>query len=113
MAVTSELIGRLGGADVEKAPISFVIEGDGASELLLSVDIPAGETWLVAIIGEGVAGSDVGARMPRIVIGDTRVPQSTGHFASAAIMDKSFDVEVSSGTKYESSFTGHIYTVKM
>src|SRR5699024_7359017 len=112
LAITSEIIGKLGGR-VEATPVSSAISGVSTKEILHTVEIPPGETWLVAVIGNGTSGTEVGSNMPRIAIGDTRVPQSTGHFASATIMTESGDVVLESNSKYDSDFTGHVYTVKM
>lgn len=113
MAITSELIGKLGGEDVESTPISASLKGSSSSQVLHTVNIPAGETWLVAVVATGTAGSSTGSNMPRINIGGVKVPQSTGHFASAEIMTKSGDVIIESNSSNTSSIEGHVYTVKM
>src|SRR5699024_588400 len=92
LAITSEIIGKLGGR-VESTPVSVPsLSGSGSSEIMHTVNIPPGETWLVAVVGTGTAGSTTGNNMPRINIGGTRVPQDSGHFASAEIMSESGDV---------------------
>ena len=114
MAITSEIIGKLGGADVEEVPVSIPrISGQGTSEVMHTVNIPPGETWLVAVVGTGTAGSSSSSGTPQIIIGGKRVPQYTGYFASSAVMTKSGDVALESNSLTASSFTGHVYTVKM
>ena len=115
MAITSEIIGKLGGgAGVEVVPASVPsLGGSGSKQVMHTVNIPPGETWLVAVVGTGTAGSSIAADMPRINIGGKRTPQYTGYFASAAVMTKSGDVIFESNTFTASSFTGHVYTVKM
>lgn len=113
MAITSELIGKLGGADVESTPISASLKGNGSSQVLHTVNIPAGETWLVAVVATGTAGSSSSSSMPHINIGGAKVPQSTGHFASAEIMTESGDVIIESNSITTSSIKGHVYTVKV
>ena len=113
MTITSELIGKLGGEDIESTPINASLRGNGSSQVLHTVNIPAGETWLVAVVGIGTAGSSTGNNMPRINIGGAKVPQSTGHFASAEIMTESGDVILESNSSNTSSIEGHVYTVKM
>ncbi|WP_313678475.1 hypothetical protein [Corynebacterium stationis] len=113
MAITSEIIGKLGGADVEVTPASATVTGDGNSQILHTVNIPTGETWLVAVVGTGESTSSTAIYLPRINIGGKRVPQSTGYFASAAVMTKSGDVIFESNLYTTSSFTGHVYTVKL
>ena len=52
MAITSEIIGKLGGADVEVTPVSGTTSGSSGSEVILhTIEVPVGETWLVAEIG--------------------------------------------------------------
>ena len=53
MAITSEIIGRLGGAGMEVIPVEGKASGaSGSSTVIATIDIPAGETWLVAAIGQ-------------------------------------------------------------
>ena len=52
MAITSEIIGKLGGG-VEEVPVSGTASGSsGSSAVITTINIPAGETWLVAAIGQ-------------------------------------------------------------
>ena len=114
MAITSELIGKFGGAEVEVVSVGVPsLKGKGTTEVMHTVNIPPGETWLVAVVGTGTAGSGEGSTMPRINIGGKKVPQNTGHFASAAVMTESGDVILESNSYNASSFEGEIYTVKM
>ena len=114
MAITSELIGKFGGAEVEVVAVSVPeISRPGTTEVMHTVNIPPGETWLVAVVGTGIAGSSEGPAMPRIVIDGKKVPQNTGHFASAAVMAESGDVVFESNSYNPSSFEGNVYTVKM
>lgn len=45
MAVTARLVGKLGGGSVEVIPVSA--SGAG-SQVLATITVPAGETWLIA-----------------------------------------------------------------
>lgn len=113
MAITSEIIGKLGGAEVESTPASASLSGRGTNQVLHTVNIPPGETWLVAVVGTGTYDSNALIGMPRIIIGGKEVPQQTGHFASAAVMTESGDVVFESNSEAPSSFNGNVYTVKM
>ncbi|APQ42490.1 hypothetical protein [Pasteurella phage PMP-GADVASU-IND] len=97
---------------MEVAPASASVSGNGASEVLHTVNIPPGETWLVAVVGAGSTSAS-GSYLPQIRIGDAATPQNSGHFAAAAIMSESGDVVFISLSGGSSSFTGHVYTVKM
>ena len=56
MAITSEIIGKLGGAEVESVPVSM--SGNGGSSnspykhLLTRVEVPAGKQVLVGVVGK-------------------------------------------------------------
>ena len=117
MAITSEIIGKLGGADVEAIPVSGTASGStGSSAVITTIDIPAGETWLVAAIGQKTAGSSFDTSQPEFHLGDIKMP-TKGSYGTCAIATTasgtiSFRIKRnnSSGTD---SFTGHVYTVKM
>ena len=112
MAITSEIIGKLGGAGVESVPANANISGNGSSKVLHTVTIPPGETWLVAVTGAGSTSAS-GSNLPLIDIGGDATPQETGYFGSAATMSESGDVVFRSRSGGSSSFEGHVYIVKM
>ena len=114
MAITSEIIGKLGGADVEVIPVEGVASGrTGSSEVFATIDVPAGETWLVAAIGQMTPAS--AALSPRLQLGDevdTEAPRGAHGLATTASESISLSIRrnYSSGTD---SFTGHVYAVKL
>ena len=114
MAITSEIIGKLGGADVEVIPVEGEASGSrGSSEVLATIDVPAGETWLVAAIGQTAAAS--ASLPPRLQLGDevsTEAPSGTNGLATTATESISLSIKryTNSGSD---AFTGHVYTVKM
>ena len=116
MAITSEIIGKLGGADVEVIPVEGAASGsNGSSETLATIDVPAGETWLVAAIGQTTAATNTTAFRPRLYLGsEISSSNSAGvhGLATTASETVSFTIErrTSSGSD---SFTGHVYTVKL
>ena len=117
MAITSEIIGKLGGADVEVIPVEREASGpSGSSEVLATIDVPAGETWLVAAIGQTTAAASSSASRPRFYLGEglsaRPSPGETSGLATTATESISFSIErnYSSGTD---SFTGHVYAVKL
>ena len=117
MAITSEIIGKLGGADVEVTPVEGAASGSsGSSAVIATIDIPAGETWLVAAIGQKTAGSSFDTSQPEFHLGNVKMP-TKGSYETCAIATTaagtiSFRIKRnnSSGTD---SFTGHVYTAKM
>ena len=116
MATTSEIIGKLGGADVEVIPVEGVASGStGSSEVLATIDVPAGETWLVAAIGQVTAGSSVSTSRPGLHLGDevsVLVPTGTLGLATTATGTISFSIKRRTPTGSD-TFTGHVYTAKL
>ena len=117
MAITSEIIGKLGGADVEVIPVEGAASGtSGSSETLATIDVPAGETWLVAVIGQTTAAASSSAHHPDLHLGGASRPAAGPDgmhgLATTASETVSFTIErrVSKGSD---TFTGHVYTVKM
>ena len=116
MAITSEIIGKLGGADVEVIPVEGEASGSsGSSEVLATIDVPAGETWLVAAIGQTTAGSSASSYRPWLDLGNeisSRVSDGMHGLATTATESISLSIRrnYSSGTD---SFTGHVYAVKL
>lgn len=120
MAITSELIGKLGGgggAGVEVIPVSGTASGNSRTTVLLhTVEVPAGETWLVALYGN-LQGRYSGApQSPQLYIGDTALPEyaPNGTTLLAHVGTGTIDVKLYRNTSaYSDSFTGHVYTFKV
>ena len=113
MAITSEIIGKLGGAGVEVTPVEGTASGGGASTLMTTITVPAGETWLVATIGTAttLAGSLNG--YPYISIGDKRAAFK-GEGGVSALVTGAVEIRLRRNNILGSdSFTGHVYTVKL
>ena len=115
MAITSEIIGKLGGR-VEVTPVEGTASGDwGSEEVLHTVEVPEDETWLVALHGDLQSASE-GSKSAQLIIGTTELParapngiQSLAH-AGAGTIDVKLRRNNSSGSD---SFTGHVYAVKL
>ena len=116
MVITSEIVGKLGGAGVEVIPVEGSASGSrGSSEVLATIDVPAGETWLVAAIGQIAAGSSISSYYPGLHLGDVEIPKTSSEthgLATIASETVSFTIErnYNAGTD---SFTGHVYAVKL
>ena len=116
MAITSEIIGKLGGADVEVMPVEGAASGSsGSSEVLATIDVPAGETWLVAAIGQTTAASNTSTFRPRLYLGNgISSSNSAGVHGLATTATESISLSITRGTSSGAdSFTGHVYTVKL
>ena len=117
MAITSEIIGKLGGAEVDSFPVSGTASGTGGSaEILATIEVPAGETWLIAAIGEMSAATTTAAAQPALELGsewsEKYRPSSRMGVASVATGSVSLRLVRNTGNGSD-SFTGHVYTVKM
>ena len=116
MAITSEIIGKLGGAGVEVIPVEGEASGGKDSlEVLATIDVPAGETWLVAAIGQTTAASNTSTFRPRLYLGnEISSSNSDGVHGLATTATETISLSIrrnyGSGTD---TFTGHVYTVKM
>ena len=116
MAITSEIIGTLGGAGVEVIPVEGAASGpSGSSEVLATIDVPAGETWLVAVIGQITASSSGSTKWPDLRLGDVKIPRSpSGTHGLATTATESISLSIERNTPSGAdTFTGHVYAVKL
>ena len=116
MAITSEIIGKLGGADVEVVPVDVTASGSMGSEVVFhTVAVPEGETWLVVAYGN-LRSNSAGLYSAQLVIGTTEPPSRApnGTHGLAHIGTGTINVKLRRNTSVGSdSFTGHVYTVKL
>ena len=115
MAITSEIIGKLGGAEVESYPVS--VPENRPDTLLHAVTVPAGKQYLVA--AEGYCPTEAGNNYkPTLYVGTakSRPAVKNGRFGVVAIVEQ--DVEVrfaphSSSGVNNSSFEGTVYVLEL
>ena len=114
MAITSEIIGKLGGADVEVTPVEGAASGSsGSSAVIATIDVPAGEQWLVAVVGTMTNDSSSQSNWAQIEIGGAKSAlDGPGGFADVATGVVSIRLGRNRTTGSD-SFTGHVYTVKL
>ena len=116
MAITSEIIGKLGGAGVESVPASMSGSGNGTKHLLTRVEVPAGKQVLVAVVGKFTATQTSSGR-PDFDIGGFVSYASTdvnAHASASAVLTKSGDVNVITRSNIgTSTFVGTVYTAEM
>ena len=62
MAITSELLGKLGGADVEVIPFSVETTRDLPTAIITMLEPPIGDTWWVARSEERRVGKECRSR---------------------------------------------------
>ena len=113
MAITSEIIGKLGGS-VEETPVSGTVSGgSGTTTLMTTINVPAGKTWLVAVIGTATASATSLSGYPEIVIGNTRAVFS-GVGGASALATGTVEIRLRRNYSISSdSFTGTVYTAEM
>ena len=116
MAITSEIIGKLGGADVQSFPVS--VPEDRPDTLLHAVTVPAGKRFLVAAEGYCPRETSSAANKPTLYVGDVKSSPSVryGRFSVMNIVEQ--DVEVrfdtfSNSSINNSSFEGTVYVLEL
>lgn len=116
MAITSEIIGKLGGASVEVTPVSATASGGIDSEVVIhTVNVPAGETWLIALIGTLTPRFDTSSG-PTLHVGDISMGPflRAGDNGVAAIQTGTVEIKIKRNNLFgEDSFTGHVHAVKI
>ena len=116
MAITSEIIGKLGGADLESYPVS--VPESRPDTLLRSVTVPAGKRYLVAAEGHCPKMPSSVNNKPTLYIGSVQsMPAGKDkQFSVMAIVESSvevrFDTYTSSGIN-NSSFEGTVYVLEL
>ena len=117
MAITSEIIGKLGGgAEMEEYPVS--VPENRPDTLLRAVTVPAGKRYLVA--AEGHCPIQAGSRnaSPTLYVGDVKSLPAVRHgrFGVMDIVEQDvevrFDTSSSSGLN-NSSFEGTVYVLEL
>ena len=117
MAITSEIIGKLGGgAEMEEYPVS--VPENQPDTLLRSVTVPAGKRYLGAAEGHCPKMPGSASNKPTLYIGSVQsMPAGKDkQFSVMAIVESSvevrFDTYSSSGT-LGSSFEGTVYVLEL
>ena len=114
MAITSELLGKLGGADVEVIPFSVETTRDLPSAIITMLEPPIGDTWWVAVMGKTVRGSTSSSGTPYISIGDHRtyIDKIGGAFVRLNYQTMVTFNRGNSSLRYTEPLVGEIYIVK-
>ena len=117
MTITSEIIGKLGGADVEVIPVEGTASGEiNSVEVLATIEIPLGETWAIAVIGEMSSASTTSNSSPDLMLGSIKTNRynTQNHMTVAGIHTETVEVAIKRNYYVRSdSFTGYVYIVKL
>ena len=116
MAITSEIIGKLGGVEIESYPVS-VPEGQ-SDTLLRSVTVPAGKRYLVAAEGHCPKIPSSASSKPTLYIGSVQsMPAGKDkQFSVMAIVESSVEVRFdtySTSSVTGSTFEGTVYVLEL
>ena len=116
MAITSEIIGKLGGAEVEKIPVNIVANGGGGSVVAMhTVHVPEGETWLVVLSGDLNPRYATSAG-PELSIGEVTFGPGlpAGRIGAAEEVTGATEIALKRNNGNGTDrFTGHVYAVKL
>ena len=115
MAITSEIIGKLGGG-VESVPVSMSGNGSGTKHLLTRVEVPAGKQVLVAVAGKFTSTQTSTVRPDFDIGGFVSYASSStnAHASASAVLTQSGDVNVITRSGIgTSTFVGTVYTTEM
>ena len=117
MAITSEIIGKLGGGgEVQKIPVNIVASGGGGSVVVMhTVHVQEGETWLVVLSGD-LNPRYVSSSGPVLSIGEVTFGPSlpAGRFVAAEEVMGTTEITLKrNNSNATDSFTGHVYAAKL
>ena len=113
MAISSELIGKLGGSEVRQIEVPRVsLGGQGKKKVLFSDVVPEGEKWLVIFEGTSSASSSMSRYSPRVRIGEYE-PYAIGDFGLSGVVTGSFDVAILSFSISTYNYEGTIYIIEI
>lgn len=112
MAITSEIIGKLGGADVEQIPVGGTAGGIGVKNPL-GTPVASNQT-LVAILIYITDAPSRESNRPQLYIGDSMSDKLTlGQVTWVAVVDAGAEFGVYTNASSNTTFTGHVYMVKL
>ena len=116
MAITSEIIGKLGGAEVESVEVSGRVT-NGSNITLHTVEVADGEEVLAVFIGRFSKLPSLATAMATLRLGDsTSMASVTNRDTSvAAVITETSNVVLngSAGVNTSTLTGGTVYTVKM
>lgn len=102
---------------MDVTPVNVTASGGIDSEVVMhTVNVPAGETWLIALIGTLTPRFPTNTSGPTLHVGDISMGPSlnAGHNGVAAIQSGVVVVKIRRSNLFgEDSFTGHVYAVKI
>ena len=116
MAITSEIIGKLGGADLESYPVS--VPENQPDTLLRTVTVPAGKRYLVAATGHSPKMASAAGSKPTLYVGNVKSQpgERYGQFSVMAIVESSVEIRFdtyTTSTTGNATFEGTVYVLEL
>ena len=110
MAITSEIIGKLGGADVESWEVSVQVP-NGKTGVIDTVNIASGETKLLVLLGEFSRPiTNIDSSYIQIGGGEKMSPYSGSKIMSAAqVITSTADIILNNSSLNTQNFSGTVY----
>ena len=110
MAITSEIIGKLGGADVESWEVSAQVE-NGNTGVIDTVNIASGETKMLVLLGEFSRPiNNVDSSYIQIGGGEKMSPYSGSKIMSTAqVLTSTEDIVFKNSSLNTQIFSGTVY----
>ena len=114
MAITSEIIGKIGGADVETIPVAISVRGNGTREIFRHIEATAEKPKLISVTGVGSYEAASNKR-PVIEIGGTEWPTQNGStpYSAVQVITEPSDIVFIGQGSGSGSFTGTVYVAEM
>ena len=114
MAITSEIIGKLGGGDVGTIPVAISVSGQGTREIFRHIEATAEKPKLISVTGVGGYPASSSKR-PVIEIGGTEWPTQNGStpYSAVQVITEPSDIVFIGQGSGSGSFTGTVYVAEM
>lgn len=110
MAISSTLVGKLGGVEVNVVPHSWS-SGNSTWQTIRTISVPAGERWLIAMAGTGTGTAELSivGQYGVLSTGTQRVGVTTVETGPATVT-----IQARRNTTFgTATFSGSSYTVKL
>ena len=116
MAITSEIIGKLGGADVEVATVEGR-EITSSDTVIHTVEVPPGKSLLVGFVCRFSKFASLANNWPELKLGDVtaRGSRTSADTGISAVITETSDINISVPSAASTAIIkgGTVYTVEM
>ena len=110
------VIGKIGGAEVQKIPVNIDADGGDGSEVVMhTVHVSEGETWLIVLSGD-LSPYRMSSSGPRLFIGDVSIGPGLPAGRTVLVVEVTGTAEIGLRRNTSSGsdrFDGHIYAAPL